>query len=144
MYLAPHVKGLYGMIRNRGLIQYFSPYLSADLSRMARSFNTNVTSLEDELTKLILDNQIKARIDSHNKILYAKDVDQRTQTYEHALNVGKLTQQRSRVVLLRAAIHRAGIVVKAPPRGDSTNPLNVAMTSDVTVTPTNSGPSSPT
>jgi len=35
---------------------------------MAASFNTTVNGLEDELTILILDNQIQARIDSHNKV----------------------------------------------------------------------------
>ena len=59
MYLASHVKTLYSMIRNRGLIQYFSPYSSADLHRMADSFNTTVTDLENELMKLILDGSIQ-------------------------------------------------------------------------------------
>ena len=89
MYLASHVKTLYSMIRNRGLIQYFryendyvyaheispigcfvffSPYLSADLRLMASCFNTSVAELEDELMILILDGQIQARIDSHNKV----------------------------------------------------------------------------
>ena len=34
---------------------------------MAVAFNTNVSALEDELTHLILDGQISARIDSHAK-----------------------------------------------------------------------------
>lgn len=45
-----------------------SPYLSADMRRMAVAFNTTVPSLEDELMHLILDGQIQARIDSHNKV----------------------------------------------------------------------------
>ena len=47
--------------RNRGLVQYFSPYLSADLFKMAESFNTNVANLEDELMKLILDGSIQVK-----------------------------------------------------------------------------------
>ncbi|XP_063961779.1 COP9 signalosome complex subunit 1-like isoform X1 [Lytechinus pictus] len=68
MYLAPHVSVLYSQIRNRALIQYFSPYVSADMQKMASAFNTSVADLEDELMTLILDGQINARIDSHNKI----------------------------------------------------------------------------
>lgn len=49
-------------------VQYFSPYVSADLNKMANAFNTTVTSLEDELTQLILDGQISARIDSQKKV----------------------------------------------------------------------------
>ena len=48
--------------------QYLSPYLSADLRLMASSFNTTVNQLEDELMTLILEGQIQARIDSHNKV----------------------------------------------------------------------------
>ena len=33
------------MFRNRGLVQYFSPYISADLSKMALSFNTTIPNL---------------------------------------------------------------------------------------------------
>lgn len=69
MYIAPHVNVLYTQIRNRALIQYFSPYLSADMRRMATAFNRTVPALEDELMQLILDGQIQARIDSHNKVL---------------------------------------------------------------------------
>lgn len=47
---------------------FFSPYLSADLRLMASCFNTSVADLEDELMILILDGQIQARIDSHNKV----------------------------------------------------------------------------
>ncbi|KAI2585799.1 GPS1 isoform 8, partial [Pan troglodytes] len=54
-------------IRNRALIQYFSPYVSADMHRMAAAFNTTVAALEDELTQLILEGLISARVDSHSK-----------------------------------------------------------------------------
>jgi PCI domain len=68
MYISPHVNTLYSQIRNKALIQYFSPYMSADMRKMSESFNTTVPALEDELMQLILDGQIKARIDSHNKV----------------------------------------------------------------------------
>ena len=55
VYLAPHVPTLFSMIRNRGLVQYFSPYISADLQKMSDSFNTTIASLENELMKLILE-----------------------------------------------------------------------------------------
>ena len=50
------------------ILQYFSPFSSVDLHRMAAAFNTAVPSLEDELTQLILDGQISARIDSNAKV----------------------------------------------------------------------------
>lgn len=39
------------------------------MKRMAQTFNTNVNDLEKELATLIADKQIKARIDSHNKVI---------------------------------------------------------------------------
>ncbi|MCL4126832.1 UNVERIFIED_CONTAM: hypothetical protein GTU68_033585, partial [Idotea baltica] len=68
MYLAPHINTLYSNIRSSALIQYFSPYMSADLEKMASAFNTTIPGLEDELMTLILNGQIQARIDSHNKV----------------------------------------------------------------------------
>lgn len=50
--------------------QYFSPYVSADMNKMAQAFNTTVAALEDELTQLILEGLINARIDSHSKVTH--------------------------------------------------------------------------
>jgi len=112
MYLAPHVKSLYSEIRSRGLIQYFSPYASADLAKMAQSFNTSVSALENELMGLILDGQILARIDSHNKILCARKMDERSLTFEKSLQMGEEYERRTKLMILRAATVRAQIQVK--------------------------------
>lgn len=112
MYIAPHINNLYTQIRNRALIQYFSPYLSADMRKMATSFNRTVNALEDELMQLILEGQIEARIDSHNKILFAQDVDQRSTTFEKSLQMGKEYQRRTRMLILRAAVLKNKIHVK--------------------------------
>ncbi|KAK2504111.1 hypothetical protein MC885_011179 [Smutsia gigantea] len=153
MYLAPHVRTLYTQIRNRALIQvdmegqrlrqgtatwrpqaadgpyafqYFSPYVSADMRKMATAFNTTVAALEDELTQLILEGLINARIDSHSKILYARDVDQRSTTFERSLLMGKEFQRRAKAMILRAAVLRNQIHVKSPPREGSQGELTPA------------------
>uniref|UniRef100_A0A674EW25 COP9 signalosome complex subunit 1 n=1 Tax=Salmo trutta TaxID=8032 RepID=A0A674EW25_SALTR len=126
MYLAPHVQTLYTLIRNRALIQYFSPYVSADMTKMSQSFNTTVLALEDELTQLILEGLINARIDSHSKILYARDVDQRSHTFEKSIHMGKEFQRRAKAMILRAAVLRNQIHVKSPPREGSQGELNSA------------------
>ncbi|XP_043215295.1 COP9 signalosome complex subunit 1-like [Amphibalanus amphitrite] len=118
LHLSRYVRQLYAMIRNRGLVQYFSPYASADLRKMAAAFNTTVPELENELMGLILDGQIQARIDSHNKILYAKSVDQRSQTFERSLAVGKEYIKQTRGLILRAAIQASQIAVRLPRRED--------------------------
>merc|ERR1712215_448881 len=116
IFLAPHIHTLFSMIRNCGLVQYFSPYLSADLSLMAASFNTSIPALENELMKLILDGSIQARIDSHNRVLLAQDVDQRSQTFAKAVDMAELYQRRAKMLVLRSAILKANISVKCNAR----------------------------
>ena len=68
MHLNSHVKTLYDEIRSRALVQYFSPFVTVDLNRMAAAFNSPVGQLESELAALIMGGKISARIDSHNKV----------------------------------------------------------------------------
>lgn len=107
------------------------------MNKMAQAFNTTVAALEDELTQLILEGLINARIDSHSKvrhaplatptrvrffsptslqmshqILYARDVDQRSTTFEKSLHMGKEFQRRAKAMILRAAVLRNQIHVK--------------------------------
>nr|XP_061805602.1 COP9 signalosome complex subunit 1-like isoform X4 [Nerophis lumbriciformis] len=107
-------------------MKYFSPYVSADMTKMAQAFNTTVAALEDELTQLILEGLINARIDSHSKILYARDVDQRSTTFEKSLHMGKEFQRRAKAMILRAAVLRNQIHVKSPPREGSQGELTPA------------------
>ncbi|KAG9511083.1 COP9 signalosome complex subunit 1, partial [Fragariocoptes setiger] len=123
IYLSSHVDRLYTMIRNRALVQYFSPYSSARMDTMAAAFNTTTSSLEEEVMHLILDGLIQARIDSHNKILFARDVDQRTVTFENAIRIGKEWQKRTKALILRAAILKSGLQVKSARPG---NPISSA------------------
>ncbi|GAM24105.1 hypothetical protein SAMD00019534_072800, partial [Acytostelium subglobosum LB1] len=101
LHLHDHIDKLYQRIRSKALIQYFSPFSSVDLNVMATAFNTNVASLEKELSKLIMDDSISARIDSHNKRLYARKTDQRSVTFEKSLQVGRDFQTTSNDTLLR-------------------------------------------
>lgn len=69
-YLHSHVDYLVREIRNRAIVQYFSPYLSVSIHTMSSVFHREVNDLESELLKLIMDGKINARIDSHNKVFY--------------------------------------------------------------------------
>eukprot|EP00271_Cylindrocystis_brebissonii_P017437 TRINITY_DN4541_c0_g1_i1.p1 TRINITY_DN4541_c0_g1~~TRINITY_DN4541_c0_g1_i1.p1 ORF type:complete len:487 (+),score=94.15 TRINITY_DN4541_c0_g1_i1:468-1928(+) len=102
VHLHEHVETLYEQIRHSALIQYTLPFLSVDLVTMAAAFNTDVAGLEQEVAKLIMDNQIQARIDSHRKILFARHADQRHLTFQRALQAGAAYQVDTRALLLRA------------------------------------------
>jgi len=118
IHLHDHAESLYQKIRNKALIQYFSPFISIDLSTMAASFNTSVQGLEKELAKLIMDGSIQARIDSHNKRLYARHTDQRSSTFQNAVKVGDDFQRNSTALLLRVNLMRNDFIVKMPRRDD--------------------------
>jgi len=112
IHLHQHVQSLYEKIRNKALVQYFSPFSSVDLNVMAQAFNTNVANLEKELSRLIMDGSIQARIDSHNKRLYARQTDQRTSTFEKTLQLGDEYQESTKALLLRINLLRNDFVVK--------------------------------
>ncbi|KAB5569150.1 hypothetical protein DKX38_002943 [Salix brachista] len=102
IHLHDHVQTLYDQIRNKALIQYTHPFVSVDLHVMANAFKTTVAGLEKELEALITDNQIQARIDSHNQILYARHADQRNATFQRVLQTGNEFDRDVRAMLLRA------------------------------------------
>eukprot|EP01117_Protostelium_nocturnum_P003806 TRINITY_DN15067_c0_g1_i1.p1 TRINITY_DN15067_c0_g1~~TRINITY_DN15067_c0_g1_i1.p1 ORF type:complete len:444 (+),score=172.86 TRINITY_DN15067_c0_g1_i1:156-1487(+) len=122
LHLSQHVESLYQKIRSKALIQYFSPFTSVDLNTMAAAFNTNVNGLEKELSTLIVDGSIQARIDSHNKRLYARKMDQRSSTFQKALNIGEEYEENTKAILLRINLLRSEVVVK--PRRNEERRMN--------------------
>ncbi|KAF3684971.1 COP9 signalosome complex subunit 1 [Capsicum annuum] len=112
IHLHDHVETLYDQIRSKALIQYTHPFVSVDLNMMANAFKTSVAGLEKELEALITDNQIQARIDSHNKILYARHADQRNATFQKVLQTGKEFDRDVRSMLLRANLLKHEYILK--------------------------------
>jgi len=112
LHLHDHVSSLYQQIRNKALIQYFSPFVSVDLGTMAKAFNTDVSGLEKELSALILEGSIQARIDSHNKVLYAKAINQRSSTFDKSIKMGDYYQRNTKAMLLRVNLMKHDFVVR--------------------------------
>ncbi|BBN13298.1 COP9 signalosome complex subunit 1 [Marchantia polymorpha subsp. ruderalis] len=112
IHLYDHVEALYEQVRHKALIQYTNPFISVDLNTMASAFKTSVAGLEKELAALIMENQIQARIDSHNKILFARHADQRNATFQRVLQTGSDFQRDTRAMLLRANLMRHDFIMK--------------------------------
>ncbi|XP_077248564.1 COP9 signalosome complex subunit 1 [Tasmannia lanceolata] len=113
IHLYDHVETLYSDIRHKAIIQYTHPFISVDLHTMASAFKTSVAGLEKELEALITDDQIQARIDSHNKILYARHADQRNATFQRTLQTGVEFDRDVRAMLLRASLIKHEYNLKA-------------------------------
>lgn len=114
IYLAPHVNTLMKMIRNKAMVQYFSPYSSCDLNQMAATFNVDVMQLENEISALILDGQIQGAIDSHNKVLLARNVDKRIEVYEKTVQMAKEFQKTTKIMAFRSALLKHKVEVQLP------------------------------
>lgn len=112
MYMSKSVDDLCQMIRKKSIIQYFTPYEVVDLETMAETFVTDVPSLEKEISKMVIDQSLSARIDSHNKKLIACEEDSRSNTFELALDVSEKFLTRTRDMLLRLNMRRYDVNVQ--------------------------------
>ena len=111
-----HAGRLLSTIRERALAQYFEPYLSVDMRRMAEAFNCAVPELELELVQLIGQGRLAARIDSDLKVLHARTTNQRTATFTRALEVGEAFEMHVKAMVMRTAMQGANLKVQAPGR----------------------------
>jgi hypothetical protein len=133
LHLGAHTNVLVEKIRRRALVQYTMPYSSVgaceserrlpssneparvcvcvcvcvDLNVMASAFKTTVAVIEADLAALIVEDQIVACIDSANKRLYARNADERVDTFEKAITAGDAFAHNARAMLLRVNLRRA-------------------------------------
>ncbi|PWA99950.1 26S proteasome protein [Artemisia annua] len=105
IHMHDHVEILYTRIRNKALIQYAYPYSSLDMKIMATVFKTDVTELQQDIETLITTNQLKARIDSVNKVLYTHRENVRNSTFRQVLETGDMLERDA-----RATMHRVNIL----------------------------------
>ncbi|EGD73355.1 hypothetical protein PTSG_05066 [Salpingoeca rosetta] len=104
LYLFPCVDHLLGQIRIRAFNQYFSPFKNVTLSAMAAAFDTTTEALEDELARVIADDQLSARIDSDRKVLCAVERDPRQHAVDRGIQVMQRFQRTAEALLLNAAV----------------------------------------
>eukprot|EP01095_Lingulamoeba_sp_RSL-Kostka_P007358 TRINITY_DN2339_c0_g1_i1.p2 TRINITY_DN2339_c0_g1~~TRINITY_DN2339_c0_g1_i1.p2 ORF type:complete len:109 (-),score=40.71 TRINITY_DN2339_c0_g1_i1:717-1043(-) len=88
---------------------------------MAEAFNTVPEDLEKELSQLIMSGEIQARIDSHNKILYASHTDLRSVTFENSLKIGETYQRDTKAFILRCSLLQNYFVVGANDKSNKNN-----------------------
>jgi len=117
MHIGPHVDELIGKIMEKGLVQYFRPFTSVKIPRMAIAFEMPVPELEKSLITLISDNNLQGRIDSHNKVLHAKHSDQRSATFQQVLNLGETYMRECKSLLMRMALVEHSFAVRPPAEG---------------------------
>jgi len=130
VHLTNHMANLTNLIRSRALVQYFQPFASIKLERMSTAFGWTVQELERQVVALIQAGEIQARVDRQNKILKAKETDQRSALFARAISSGETMQVANRKLLLRMRLQQADLIVKAP-RGQMTTHPNDLLLSDI-------------
>lgn len=106
LYLSAHAAELLQRIRERAITQYFGPYASVDMRKMAAALGMPLPDLERDLARLIAAGHIAARIDSQNKVLLARHDDQRSATFDQALAAGEDFAADARGLILRVDLLR--------------------------------------
>lgn len=116
MYLGrdEHVDNLYRLIRRKAIMQYVSPFASADLGRMRTVFGTNRAELEEELLGLIESGLIDARIDTQNDALRAKKRNGRLLAIAASLERGQETFEEAEAMLLRMTLTKHDVRIASP------------------------------
>jgi COP9 signalosome complex subunit 1 len=101
VHLHGQVADICQLIRSKGIVQYFAPFLSVSLHTMAAAFNTDVDGMQKEVAQLVGKGQLDARIDSHAKILHVRHANQRRQTYQSAMRVSQDFLDSTQALILR-------------------------------------------
>ena len=114
IYLQSHLLRLYYEIRSKAIRQYFIPFSSVTLAALAEAFNTDEPTIEFELTQLIKNGDLEARIDLVDRVLLAKKVNARSQVHSEALAAAKEYERTAQLRILRTAVLNAGLEVKNP------------------------------
>ena len=111
IYLYNKVDNLLTAIRGKALVQYFSPYSAMDIKKMASAFNVSLNEMEKELSTCIGDGHIKAKIDSHSKIVYASKVNKRSNLFNRLIRVGDEFNRDMKAILLRTSLNNNNVIV---------------------------------
>merc|ERR1719184_358071 len=99
------VDGLMNAIRGKALVQYFEPFSSMNLSRMARDFGVGLSDIEEELRKAILSGEVKGKIDLANHTLHGyRDVTDRHTILKRIVEEGEIFCREAAVVLCNLSL----------------------------------------
>jgi COP9 signalosome complex subunit 1 len=68
IYLQKHIPAIYTKIRTKCIVQYFVPFSCVTLQSLDAAFAQSGTSIGPELVDMIRQGELKARIDTKNKV----------------------------------------------------------------------------
>eukprot|EP00938_MAST-03A_sp_MAST-3A-sp1_P002403 g2403.t1 len=110
--IASHWPRLKEKILDNMMIQYFRPFSRASMKEMSKAFGMSMDEIETRASKLIVAKKMAARIDSQNKIMIAKHVDERTETFDRILTNGEAFVADVQTAMLRLSLRESGLHLK--------------------------------
>lgn len=125
IHLHSHVNTLMDMIRDRCIVQYFSPYSSVSLEKMGAVFGQNVADMEEIVAKLIKNGGVEgmtlgegARINSINKTLsvYSSSTVERKARRRARVKAAKMGidfVRNAEGMVMRVACLENGVVIQS-------------------------------
>jgi COP9 signalosome complex subunit 1 len=88
-FFGAHMKtDVFMQIRTKTLQQYVKPYKVIDMNEIAAAFGLPLDEIERNLSELITSGSIKAKIDSHNKLLISRKENVQVESYKKAVALG--------------------------------------------------------
>ena len=100
-------------IRNKCLVQYLKAFKSVKIADLAGNFEMSEKSLEEKLSKLITDGKIDARIDAHEKVVRARQVDQKHKLHRSVLETAKNFVSTTQSALLKMSMIQEDVILRA-------------------------------
>ena len=114
LYLHKYIEDIYFRIRSKAIVQYFVPFSCVTLASLASAFNTDEATIERTLVDMIGAGSLDARIDLENRVLVARQVDERTEVHKEALVMAKEYERTIQLRILRMEIINSGLEIKVP------------------------------
>jgi len=101
LHLSRHASKLLHMVRDRCLVQYFLPYSTVSLDKMANSFGRSVDEIMDAVAALIVKNKIRGRINAQDRTLLARVDNYRGDTLNKVKRLGDDFIRETESMILR-------------------------------------------
>lgn len=89
-----------------------APYKCLDMRDIAAAFEISLEQVEKELTAQISAGNIKAKIDSHKKLLFSRQVNTELDTYKKVDRAGDKFIHDTEMALMKIACIRKDIVLQ--------------------------------
>lgn len=111
-FIGKSILGICEEIKNRCMVQFLKAFKRIKISDLAINFEMSEKTVEEKLAKLITDGKVDARIDAHQKIVKAREIDQKQKMHKSVLNTAIDFIDTANLILLKTSMIQEDILVR--------------------------------